>query len=243
MKAILLAAGFATRMYPLTRSHAKPLLDVAGEAIATHILRRVEAVDDVSAAVVVTNHRHHDAFARWASSTRFRFPVSLVDDGAMEDDRRLGAVRDMELAWERAGDDDVLVIAGDTLVDIDLGAPAQVFRENARPLVLVRDVDARGARPYNDVEVDAEGRVTAFREKPRESTAALAAICLYFFPAGVRTLLSRYLEEGGHGDSPGCFIEWLVQRARVDAARFSGRWFDIGSIEGLAIARQQWSRA
>lgn len=241
MKAIVLAAGFATRMYPLTRSVAKPLLDVAGEPIVTHILRRVEAVAEVAGAVVVTNHRFHDAFVRWAQDARFRFPVQLVDDGTMEDHERLGAVRDMALAMELAGDDDTLVVAGDTLVDVDLAAAARQFRAQRCPLLLVRDVDARGARPYNDVELDGEGRVTHFREKPTESSASLAAICLYFFPANVRASMRRYLDDGGNPDSPGYFIEWLVQQTRVEATRFAGRWFDIGSIEGLETARKAWA--
>lgn len=241
MKAIVLAAGFATRMYPLTRSVAKPLLHVAGEPIVTHILRRVEAVAEVSGVIVVTNHRFHDAFVRWARDTRLRVPVELVDDGAEEDAGRLGAVRDMLLAMERAGDDDTLVVAGDTLVDVDLSAPAREFAAHRRPLLLVREVDARGACPYNDVELDADGRVTLFREKPRASSASHAAICLYFFPPSVHALVRRYLDGGGNPDSPGYFIEWLVQQTPVDALRFSGRWFDIGSIEGLETARRAWA--
>lgn len=240
MKAIVLAAGFATRMYPLTRDHAKPLLEVGGAPIATHILRRVEAVPEIDEAIVVTNARFHQVFVRWAASTRFRFPVRLIDDGTMEDTARLGAVRDMALAMGATGDAETLVVAGDTLVDVDLTVPAGIFRAHRRPLLLVRDVDARGARPYNDVVVDAAGRVTSFREKPAESHAPLAAICLYFFPREVPALVRRYLDQGGNPDSPGYFIEWLVRETPVDATRFEGRWFDIGSLAGLDDARRVW---
>lgn len=240
MKAIVLAAGFATRMYPITRTRAKPLLDVRGAPILTHILRRVEAVEEVGEAVVVTNRRFLDEFTRWAAHARFRFPLQLVDDGATDDWNRLGAVRDMALGMERAGEDDYLVAAGDTLVDVDLTLPAGTFRTNRRPLLLLRDVDARGARPYNDVEVDADGSVTSFREKPAESRSPLAAICLYFFPSEVRSFVRRFLDHGGNPDAPGYFLEWLVGETRVDATRFAGRWFDIGSIEGLETARREW---
>jgi glucose-1-phosphate thymidylyltransferase len=244
MKAIVLAAGFATRMYPLTRTKAKPLLDVAGAPILTHILLRVEALDEISSAVVVANRRFYGDFVRWADTTKFRFPVEVVSDGASEDENRLGAVRDMALGMEHAAvGEDCLVVAGDTLVDVDLAGPAAVFHANRRPLLLVRDVDARGASPYNDVEVDPGGRVTSFREKPADANSGLAAICLYFFPAEVRALVRRYLDTGANPDSPGRFVEWLVRETPVDATRFTGRWFDIGSIEGLEHARREWARA
>lgn len=241
MKVVLLAAGFATRMHPLTRERAKPLLEVGGRAIVDYILRRALALEGVSSGVVVTNARFHAGFERWLAGFEAKVPLSLVCDGVHEEARRLGAVGDLRLGLEAAGggeDDSYLVVSGDNLIDSDLAPLAAEFRRRGAPLVVVRELaGAVPPRRHGEVELDGDGRVTSFREKPDDPRSPLAATSLYFFPPEVRALVGEYLAAGGNPDAPGHFVEWLVRRRPVYAARFEGRWFDVGSLESLAAAR------
>ncbi len=259
MKAILLAAGFATRLYPLTRDQAKPLLRVGGKAILSHLLDRMQSIRDLSEVVVVGNQRFHDDLVAWASAEKRPWPIQVLNDGVQNDHSNLGALRDLKLATDWLQDraipiedcclgaigartaadrEGLLVAAGDNLIDFDLGPYAEMFRRNRAPLLLLRRIPPPiPAARYNEVEVDGSGKVTRFREKPRDPQSDLASICLYFFPQGIDQDLGRYLEGGGNDDAPGYFLEWLVGQRQVHGCALKGGWFDIGNAETLAAAR------
>lgn len=245
MKVIVLAAGYATRLLPLTEKLAKPLIDVAGQPILDHIVKRVLELDDLTELIVVSNHRYIDAFREWRRDFEARFasdlPVQLLDDGSTTDDNKRGAVGDIRFALDHVdlAGEAWLVVAGDNLLQCDLRPLQARFRAQGTPLLVVRPVDhGRGPSRYNDVELDANERVTSFREKPRSPRGRLAAIALYFFTPAVVDALERYLAEGGNPDAPGHFIAWLVEQTPVHAARLEGCWFDIGSHETLRQARE-----
>ena len=167
MKALLLAAGYATRLYPLTRDRAKPLLEIGGRPMLSHLLDRVVALPGVSEVVVVTNHRFIEKFDAWAGGLASGLAVRILDDGSTSDDDKLGAIGDLSFALDKVGDEeDLLVVAGDNLLLFDLEPYWQEYRRRGRPLILVRDVDPAVQGRYNEVEVSASGRVTRFREKP-----------------------------------------------------------------------------
>jgi glucose-1-phosphate thymidylyltransferase len=245
VKAYLLAAGYATRMYPLTRDCPKPLLEVAGAPILSHILDRILALDDISEVVVIGNDRFAPDFEAWALALEVPVPVRVLNDGSSSDEDKLGAVGDLAFALDRVptGDEDWLVAAGDNLLAFDLARLQRSYRAATSaegghpPLLALRDVKRDGPSAYNEVEIDAQGRVTLFREKPANPRSNLAAIALYFLPPAAVGLLQRYLEEGGEPDAPGHFIAWLVEQVEVRAVQLSGGWFDIGSLSGLAHAR------
>lgn len=246
MKAYLLAAGYATRMYPLTRDRPKPLLEVAGAPILSHMVERVLELQGLSELVVIANARFARAFEDWASGLSLPVPLRVLNDGSTCDDDKLGAVGDLAFALSRApvGDEDWLVAAGDNLLAFDLRLLQQRFLALGRdPLLALRRVDhASSGQPskYNDVTLDDTGRVVRFEEKPRRPVSDLAAIALYFFPAFVAELLPRYLAQGGNADAPGHFIAWLVGQVPVRGTPVPGAWFDIGSVEGLEHAREHF---
>ena len=243
MKAYLLAAGFATRMYPLTQHVAKPLLEVGGAPILSHILQSVEAIPDLSEVVVIGNHRFTEALNHWSRSVSCRVPIRVLDDGATEVEERLGAIGDLAFALQRVpnGVEDVLVVAGDNLLDFDLEPYYREFKEEQSALLITRLVEMGGGpSPYNEVSLDATGRVLSFREKPQEPSSPLSAMAVYFLKAETESLLREYLAEGGEPDAPGHFIAWLVSVRRVVARPMSGRWFDIGSLESLEDARERY---
>lgn len=245
MKAYLLAAGYATRMYPLTRDRPKPLLEVAGAPILSHILDRILALDGLSEVVVIGNDRFATPLEAWAVALDVPVPVSVLNDGSSSDDDKLGAIGDLAFALGEIppDDEDWLVAAGDNLLAFDLVPLQQAYRGatdaagHHAPLLAVREVERDGPSAYNEVELDPDGRVTRFREKPPNPRSNLAAIALYFLPPTAVELLHRYLQDGGEPDAPGHFIAWLVAQVEVRAVHLPGGWFDIGSLDGLALAR------
>lgn len=246
MKALLLAAGYATRLYPLTRDRPKPLLEVGGKALLTWILERVVRLPDLSEVLVVTNARFAPALRAWAGAVECPVPIRVLDDGSSDDSNKLGATGDIAFALSEVplGDEDLLVVGGDNLLGFDLAPLHAAFLAHRRPQLAVRRIELPdGPSPYNEVTLDEERRVTGFREKPANPRSDLVAICLYFYPPQVQGLLRRYLEEGGNSDAPGHFVAWLVQQTEVRAARFDGEWWDIGSHAALAAARLEFSPA
>jgi glucose-1-phosphate thymidylyltransferase len=244
VKAYLLAAGYATRLHPLTLHTPKPLLEVGGTPILTRILERVAALEVVDEVVVVGNERFAAQFAAWADEVECPVPLRVLNDGSTSDDDRLGAVGDLDFALRQVPPDgDWLVVAGDNLLEFDLAPLHAEFERQRRPLLVLRDVEPVGPSPYNEVTLDGRGVVARFREKPADPQTRLSAIALYFFTPGAADLLARFLSEGGETDAPGHFVEWLVAQTQVGAARFEGEWFDIGTPETLESAQARLSRA
>lgn len=245
MKAVFLAAGFATRMYPLTRHHAKPLLEVGGEALLTRLLRQA-LVAGIDEAAVVVNARFEDDFLAWSEEVECPVPLHVVANGAREDHELRGAVADLALALARAfpdgSPDGYLVIAGDNLLGFGLAQHAARFRELGQPLLLVRELPPPvPPRTYSDVELGDGGRVRSFREKPEDPRGGHSAIGVYFLPAELPLRVSDYLAAGGNPDAPGHFIAWLAERGPVHAAAIAGSWHDVGSLEGYRSARDSFA--
>lgn len=241
LRAVLLAAGFATRLYPLTRTCAKPLLEIGGVPMISRLVRDLEACDAIADAVVVTNGRFHDDFRSWRDALDTPLELTLVDDGALENEQRLGAVRDLRLALDSApGRDDLdgyLVMACDNLLDLDLDGLVGAFEASGRGQLVVREVP-EPVPPGRYSEVVLEGtRVASFREKPTDPRSNLSAIAVYLLPAELPAWLDAYLDEGGEPDAPGHLLAWLSRRTDLEATRLAGRWLDIGNAQDLERAR------
>ena len=238
MKAIILAAGYATRLRPLTDSIAKQLLPVGGRPMLDWVCDKIEEVsDDIH---LVTNTRFVEDFRRWAAG---REGVTVHDDGTTSNDDRLGAIGDIAFVLERAGtDDDLLVIAGDNLFDFRLPNLAAFWETKGVASVLaVYDCeDIELATHYGVVEVDADERVIGFEEKPSEPRSTLVATATYLYHRTHVPLVERYLSEGNPPDQPGRLVAWLYSREPVYGYRFDGEWFDIGSPEQLLEADNRW---
>jgi glucose-1-phosphate thymidylyltransferase len=235
VKAIVLAAGYATRLRPLTDTWAKELLPVGGRPILDMIVERIEDVPAVDEIHVVTNARKAAAFERWADGRE----VLVHDDGTTSNDDRLGAIGDMRFVVEHAAiDDDLLVIAGDNLFEFSLVDFVAFWRgKGVASAIAVRDVGSLElASRYGVVDLAADDRVLDFVEKPAEPPSTLAAIATYLFHREHVPLLAAYLEEGNEPDQPGRFVAWLHRREPVYAWRFTGEWFDIGDLEQLLQA-------
>ncbi|MBI1784250.1 nucleotidyltransferase family protein [Candidatus Sumerlaeota bacterium] len=245
MKAIILAAGFATRLYPLTLNQAKPLLEIGGKPMLTWILEKLLQISAIDEVLVVGNERFRAQFEAWRRGVDPPIPVIILNDGSTTDDNKLGAIGDMAFAMNQIADDpETLIIAGDNLLEFDLRPHYEDFTRDRKPLLLLREIECTAARSrYNEVIVDQAGNVASFREKPPDPKSNLVAICLYFFPPGVKERIRQYLNEGNNPDAPGYFIQWLVGQMPVRAARFQGHWFDIGNLQTLEEARNRYGAA
>jgi glucose-1-phosphate thymidylyltransferase len=237
VKAVILAAGYATRLYPLTLDRPKALLEVGGRPMLDRLLEQVDGVDGLDEVYVATNSKFADAFREW-SAGRSGLPVRIVDDGTVDEESRLGAIGDLDLAIREAGlDDDLLVLAGDNLFSESLTPfPAFAIAKGGAALGVYDVGDLEAIRRYAVIELDADDRVTRLEEKPDEPRSTLAGIALYFYPRSVLDFVARYLAEGNNPDQPGRLVQWLYPRTPVYGWRVPGRWYDVGSKETLAEA-------
>ena len=234
MKALILAAGYATRLYPLTETVAKPLLPLAGRPMLDYLIDRIRD-SDVDEIHLVTNHKFADSFSEWASLRG----VVVHDDGTTSEDDRLGAIGDTAFVVDAAGiDDDLLVIAGDNLFDYSVAAYLDWWRgKGEASAVVLYDVgDLELVKKYSSVDVDADERLTSFVEKPESPTSTLVATAAYLYHRNHVPLLRQYLADGNPPDQPGRFIAWLVPRVPVYGYRVTGDWRDIGDAAQLLEA-------
>ena len=235
MKALILAAGYATRLRPLTESTAKPLLPVGGRPMVDWILDRIAetSADEVH---LVTNARFAADFERWAADK----DVHVHNDGTTSNDDRLGAIGDLAFVGL---DDDALVVAGDNLFEYSLADYEAFWREKGGSCIAVYDVgDPELAQKYGIVDVDEDDRVTNFVEKPEHPPTTLCATATYLYTREHAALVPEYLREGNPPDQPGNFVAWLHKRAPVYAYRFPGEWYDIGDQAQLLEADNRMRR-
>ena len=235
MKALILAAGYATRLRPLTDTWAKELLPVGGRPIVDWILGAIAEVDGLDEVHLVTNARKAPAFEDWARDQG----VNLHDDGTTTNENRLGAIGDLRFVIGSIGvDDDLLVIAGDNLFDFSLAEYASFWAgKGVASAVAVRDVGSiELARQYGIVDLGEDDLVVDFVEKPADPPSTLAATATYLFHRTHLPLVETYLDAVNSPDQPGRFVEWLCRRDLVYGWSFDGAWYDIGDSEQLLVA-------
>ena len=246
MNVIILAAGYATRLYPLTLNQPKPLLTVAGKPLLEHVIEKLLPIVGLTRFYVVTNAKFTPHFERWAEGYRAGKPhleFVIVNDRSTDDSNKLGAIGDIRLVLEKEKiTDDTIVVAGDNLFSEPLADFGRLCREKQQPILAVYDVgDLEQIKKYNSISLDKDGRIVFFEEKPQHPTSTLTGIALYYYPRAALEFIHRYVAEGNNPDQPGRLIQWLYTRIPVFTWRVPGLWFDIGSKETLAEADQIFS--
>ncbi len=243
MNALILAAGYATRLYPLTLDKAKPLLVVGCKPIIEWAVDNLVGVPDVDTIYVVTNDKFATDFEVWSERYQQRHPefkFKVINDGSTSDEDKLGAIGDTNLVVtrENLAQSSLLVVAGDNLFTESLADFVNCAR-GTDATVAVYDVgDIEAIKKYGNITVDADGIITRFEEKPKNPEGTLAAIALYYYSPAVLSLLTTYLAAGNNPDQPGRFVQWLYARKPVKTFQIKGKWLDIGSKETLDNADQ-----
>ncbi len=232
MKIIILAGGYAKRMWPLTENQPKALLPVAGRPVIEYILDRIK---DIKADVIIsTNQRFEPAFRQWLSGVSFPMPLKLVAEPTVSHDRKLGSVGGTMHVIESQGiDDDILLIGGDNIFEMDITGFLKFQKEKGTPVVAFHDLqDIEKVRNrFGVCELRHDNRVINFQEKSPEPVSTLVSTCIYFFPRETLPMIREYLEAGSSPDAMGLFIDWLRRKVPVHGFVFRESWFDIGSFD------------
>jgi len=237
--AILLAAGYATRLYPLTKDTPKALLPLGDGLILDEIV--AELGPEVTKRILVTNHRFAHLFRQWRDDRRAT--MDILDDGTETVPTRLGAIRDLELARTRAGAvGDLLVIGTDNLFTWPLADFIASARRRAphSSVALWEAPSAEAATQFGVVTLDGDGRMTGFVEKSPAPPSKLVATCIYYFPEAVCGKIAEFLATGQSADAPGYLIQWLAGRVPVYGVVMGSGWYDIGTIEAYEQVRATW---
>jgi glucose-1-phosphate thymidylyltransferase len=243
MKCLILGAGYATRLYPLTRERPKPLLPVAGVPILQRICEEVFKVKGIDRIYLVTNHRFAPHYYNWLrdyeTHRALPVPVEIYDDLSNSPEDRLGALGDIQFVVQNARiEDDLLVIAGDNLFEF----PLQSFLDAAAgkgSAVCLKDLKSKKlVSLYGAIEIDAKGKVVDFEEKPPRPRSTLISVGVYLFGKAHLPLIRQYLEEGYKKDAPGYYLQWLHKQVDVHGHVIDGEWFDIGDIDSYNLANE-----
>lgn len=244
-----MAAGYATRLYPLTLTRPKPLLPVADKPMIEHVLDNIMPIGGFDQVYVVTNAKFYDQFEAWGrryctEKASRPLNIKILNDGSTDDSNKLGAIGDIHFVLTRENvDDDLIIVAGDNLFSEGLAGFGEFCRRRQAPVVAVYDVGSlEQAKKYNAISLDAEGRITYFEEKPANPTSTLCAIALYYYPRATLSLIHQYIREGNNPDQPGRLVQWLYPRTPVYTWRVPGIWYDIGSKETLEEADRVFRR-
>jgi glucose-1-phosphate thymidylyltransferase len=247
MNVLILAAGYATRLYPLTLNKAKPLLDVAGKPILEWVLDNLAPVPGLGTIFIVTNNKFAADFQAWADGYSGKHPqlqFKIINDGSNNDDDKMGAIGDINLVLTRepeVASDDLLIVAGDNLFSEPLSEFVRRAKQTEATVALYDVGDVEQMKKYAAVTIDQNGVITHFEEKPKEPKTTLAAIALYFYSREILPLFTTYIAAGNNPDQPGRFLQWLYTRKPVNTFLVTGKWLDIGSKETLEQANKEFS--
>ena len=244
MKALILCAGYATRLYPLTVDTPKPLLKVGKKPMIEHIIAKIDEIENIDEILVVTNNAFYNNFMNWNLGFEHKKPIKIINDGTTSNETRLGAVGDIDFVVKNLGiDDDLIVIAGDNLFEFSLAKMFDFFNDKKSTVVGVYDIvdKSKAANKLGVVELDNGSKMIGFEEKPAEPKTSLVSTACYFFTKNDLVELDNCIKDGKMLDNTGDFIRQLSSRNPVYGFVFKENWFDIGSHDQLEYVNKIYS--
>lgn len=238
MKAIVLAGGFAKRLWPITLEVSKPLLKVGKEPVINNVIRKLETVE-LDKIFISTNEKFKDDYKKWLERYKFK-KIKIVIEKTHSEKEKLGAIGGINFLIKKEGlKDDCIIVGGDNILSFSMKDFVEFYENKKAPIVAVFDVkDREKAKIYGIVKIDKNKKITGFFEKPEKPPTTLASTCCYIFPKNVLPLFSKYLKQKNPKDAPGFFLSWLCKRKNVFAFIFKNHWFDIGDKKSLSKARK-----
>ncbi len=237
MEVIILAAGYGTRLYPLTRDVSKSLLPLGSRTIIDFLIDKVKPLE-IEKITIVTNDKFYKDFSEWRDKQGL--PVTIVNDGTKSPQERLGAIGDVEFVLKHNDiSDDVLILGGDNLFDWDMKKFFDFAKKVNNPVVGLFDVkDLEKAKRFGITEIDSQKKIIDFQEKPQNPKSTLAGTCLYFFPKKDLSYVYEYVSQRDDTDTTGDYICWLMNKTDVYGCVFQGVWLDVGHKDTLKEAER-----
>ena len=240
MKCLILAAGYATRLYPLTENFPKPLLKVQGKTILDWLIDDTDSIKMVDEYVVISNHKFAHCFTDWAKDKKQK--ITVVDDGTSTNETRLGAVKDIQFAIEKLSiDDEILIIAGDNLLDFSL-TKFILYAKNKNTSCIMRYYEPMKEKLQKTgvCEIDDNDKILQLTEKPKEPKSNWACPPFYFYTREDARLVKKGIEEGCGVDAPGSYVAWLCNETIVHAMEMPGKRYDIGNLESYERVQKEY---
>lgn len=243
MKNIVIAAGYATRLYPLTENFPKPLLKVGSRNILERMLDDIDALPEIDAHIIVTNHRFAPIFEEWLAGTSYTKPVTIIDDGTETNETRLGAVRDLLLAIERCKiDDDIMVVAADNILEFSMRGFVDYFKEKATSVIMCHhEPELKKLQRTGVIAVDGDMKVLEMQEKPENPVSNWAVPPFYIYFKADLPLIVDCMNHGCGFDAPGNLAHYLADASTLHAWPMPAGRFDIGSIDSYKEAQERFA--
>ena len=240
MKCIILAAGYATRLYPITENFPKPLLDVGGKTILDWLIDDIDTAGMVDEYIVVSNHKFVKHFNIWTDKNEHN--ITIIDDGTTSNETRLGAVRDIGLAYNSLSEaDDCMVIAGDNVLDFSITRFMQYFKKkNASVVMRYYEPDSKKLMKSGVLTIDENQRIIKMAEKPQEPESNWCCPPFYIYKAEDISRVPEAIADGCSVDAPGSLVSWLCQKSDVYAFEMPGKRYDIGNVESYTEIKNSY---
>lgn len=242
MKNIIIAAGYATRLYPLTENFPKPLLKIGNSTILDRMMADLDTIPEVEEHIIVTNHRFAKIFEEWKANSNYSKPITIIDDGTTDNENRLGAVRDLLLALQQhAIDDDIMVLAADNILDFSLKGFVDYFKEKDSSVIMCHhEPELRKLQRTGVIDVDGDMKVLKMQEKPEKPISNWAVPPFYIYSRKDLPLIRECMEHGCGFDAPGNLAHYLADVTTLHAWPMPGTRFDIGSMDSYQEAQNRF---
>ena len=243
MKNIVIAAGYATRLYPLTENFPKPLLKVGDRNILERMLDDIDRLPEIDSHIIITNHKFAPIFEEWAKTVRYTKPVTIIDDGTSSNETRLGAVRDLLLAIEKCDvDDDIMVLAADNILEFSLRGFVDFFKEKRTSVIMCHhEPELRRLQRTGVIAVNDDMRVLEMQEKPEKPVSNWAVPPFYIYSKSDLPLIRDCLNHGCGFDAPGNLAHYLAAASTLHAWPMPAGRFDIGSLDSYKEAQERFA--
>lgn len=245
MVTIILAAGYGTRLYPLTLDKPKALLNVGGKSILDRLIEKINLIPENKKTYLVTNDKFYKPLEEWRAAGKFPVETKVINDGTFTNETRLGAIGDINLVLEENKiDDDLFILGSDNLFEVDLREFIK-FSTGKRPSgsIMLFDIEnIELAKKYGICSLDGDSRVVDFEEKPKSPKGTLAATAVYFIPKEKIAKFHEYMKTDLPKDAPGNLMKWLARVDKLFGFPFSGAWYDIGDKKSLKKADEEFKK-
>ena len=236
MKAIILSAGYATRLYPLTKNTPKGLLPIGRKSILDFIVDQIETIKEIDEIFIISNHKFYENFYAWSKTRKTHLEITVLDDNTTDDTNKLGAIGDILYTIENGGiKEDVLIMAGDNFFTFELSDYIDFYKRVNADTILVKEINnIKELQRMGNAILDSNDIVVAMEEKPKAPKSNCAVFASYVYKKETLPLIKQYLDEGNNPDAPGFFPSWLHKIKPVYAYKFKGECYDIGTRESYA---------